>query len=356
MQNKVKTNLEKCKNCGSNLTFNPDNQTLSCMSCETHLPIKSNSGLYMHMYDKNNNLNRHNNSNLIKQSRLMQCQNCGASIVLLDYQTSAFCPYCNTGMIASHEQFDGLKPDSIIPFKFGKEKAVQILKSKLKNNWFVPSKFKSSINADEIKAYYFPAFIFDAECSTFYEGRLYNDSTKRKSDGSTETSRTYFTIKGKKQTSHANIEIEASSNLGQHELEMIRPYNFNDAQKYSNEFVYGFALEHYNNSLENSNNLAKKIMIKKIQEKILSSYHYDGIDSLKLQPTFYDEKFSYCILPIYRINYLYKNKKYSNIINGQTGKLAGKHPKSATKIALAVLLSVLSFALPLLLFTLLAII
>lgn len=353
MQKKLKTNVGKCETCGSNKLFNPESQSLDCPSCRSQTKINSEKGLFKHDLDNSNNLTHHKNETA-KGMRSMQCQNCGACVVLLDYQTSAVCPYCNTNMIASNEQFDGLKPDSVVPFQFGKEKATQMFKEKLKSKWLAPSKFKNSINADEIKAYYFPAFIFDADCSTNYEGRLYNTEEVKNKDGTTDTVRKYFKVRGEKQTQHKDIEIEASLKLSQNELNSVRPYNFDGAYKYANEFIYGYALEQYSNSISEADKQAKTIMEREIRTRILNSHRHDGVDYLNMYPTFYNEKFSYCILPMYRINFSYKNKKYSNVMNGQTGKLAGSYPKSGAKITMIVLLSIFVFILPILLFALFA--
>ena len=48
----------------------------------------------------------------------------------------------------------------------------------------------------------------------------------------------------------------------------------------------------------------------------------------------------------------YKNTNYSNIMNGQTGKLGGNYPKSGGKIALIVLAVLLFLSLPFIIFAL----
>ena len=353
MQKKLKTNVGKCETCGGNKLFNPDSQTLDCPSCKSQTKIDSERGLFKHNLDNSNKLTHHKNENS-KGISSMQCQNCGACVVLLDYQTSASCPYCDTNMVASNEQFDGLKPDCVVPFQFGKDKASKMFEEKIKSKWFAPAEFKKSLNADDINAYYFPAFIFDADCSTIYEGRLYNNEKRTKQDGTTETVRKYFKIQGEKQSQHKNIEIEASLKLSQKELNSVRPYNFENAYKYDDSFIYGYSLEQYSNSINDADKQAKKIMEREIRTSILNSHNHDGVDYLNMHPTFRNEKFSYCILPMYRINFSYKNKKYSNIMNGQTGKLTGSYPKSGAKITMVVLLSVFAFILPMLLFILFA--
>ena len=294
----------------------------------------------------NEKLIAHKNHKWQEEVKNMNCLNCGAKVMLQSFQTSANCPYCSTSLIATKQDYDGLKPDAIIPFKFGKEKAIELFKHALKNKWLVPNKFKNAIVADDIQAYYFPAFIFDAECDTKYDGRLYKNEEIETSDGSSETQRKYFSINGQITTNHNGIEIEASTKLTQFELNSIKPYNLKEAKEYTNNFVYGFSLECYSNSLTETNKQAKTIIQQEIKNSILSKYNYSGVDYLNLQTKYNSEKYSYCVLPVYRFNYTHKNKKYSNIMNGQTGALGGDYPKSALKILMIVLMAILLFAVP----------
>ena len=346
MQNKFQTSAGKCLTCGENVTFNPDNQTLDCPACSTQNKIDSRKGLFKHSLDETTKLTNHKNLDLANKSQSMQCINCGASIIMFGYQSSGTCPYCNTNMIAKADNISALAPDSIIPFKFGKNRASQIFKEKLKKKWLVSIKFKKSITSDDVKAYYFPSFVFDAEASTIYDGRLYRVVTKTNKDGSTETVRKYFSIGGRKETEHNNIEIEASTKISQFELSSIKPYRYQDACAYNPDYIYGYSLEQHSESISDSNKRAEIIMKNVIRKEILKDYKHDGVDYLNLTPTFYNKKYSYCILPMYRINFSHKNKKYSNVMNGQTGALSGKYPKSGLKITLLVLSILLIVGVP----------
>ena len=337
MRKKITALTKKCSSCGFDMVFDPDKKSLFCVSCHNKQDIVSKPGLNKHNLNTEDTLLNHENQEWAQEMKTMQCPNCGAHSVLQNFNTSATCPYCNTSLIASNEHFNGLKPDSIIPFQFGKSKAEQLFKEKLKKKWFLPNKFKNSINADEINAYYFPTFVFDAECSTNYTGRLYKNVKSRKENGETETVRKYFHIDGLKETKHENIEIEASTHLSQYELEAIKPYDFKQAENYSDAYVQGYSLEHYSNSAKDSYKKAKSIIKKEIKEIILNKYKHDGVDDFEMDTMFSNEKYSYCVLPLYRINYSYKNTNYSNVMNGQTGSLGGKYPKSGWKISLLVM-------------------
>jgi len=49
-------------------------------------------------------------------------------------------------------------------------------------------------------------------------------------------------------------------------------------------------------------------------------------------------KFAHYLLPVYKCDYKYKNKNYTTLMNGQTGKVGGGYPKSGVKITFFVLM------------------
>ena len=109
-------------------------------------------------------------------------------------------------------------------------------------------------------------------------------------------------------------------------------------------------MENYSNSLKESNQQAREMIKRDIERDILNDYTHDGVSSFEMQTTYLDEKYSYCILPIYRINFSHKNKNYSNIMNGQSGSLSGNYPKSGLKMTFFVIGIVLFVLLPIIAF------
>ncbi|MBR4998856.1 MAG: hypothetical protein IKY10_03150 [Clostridia bacterium] len=344
MANRIKALANKCSGCGCDMVFNADSQCVTCPSCNKSKAIKSLSSIQKHDVAKKVELTDKNTS-WATQAKNMACPNCGAKVLLNNYQASSKCPYCTTDLIASIDDFNGLKPDAIIPFAFGKEKAATIFKDKLDTKAFISKKIKNAINTNEICGYYFPVFMFDAEASTMYHGRLYENYTVKDRDGNSETKRKYFDISGHKITKHENIEIEASSKINQMQLSLIKPFNKNQLKPYQDEYVYGYELEYYNNSILDCYSQAQQIMKGEIKQSILFNYKYDGIDSFEMSNNFTSPKYTYAFYPIYCINYSHKGKNYSNIMNGQTGTLQGDYPKSAGKVALALIGGILGFLL-----------
>jgi len=346
MPKSLKASSRKCTSCGDDMYFDPDRRALFCPACHTERKINAKKTYTKH--DINENLSSHKNEEWANKTISMQCPNCAATTLLRQYATSIKCQYCETPLIANADQFSGLKPDAIVPFTFNKQKAEEIFKNKIGRKWFAPKSLKQSVKADSIRAFYFPSFVFDAECHSSYDGRLYENVDVKDSDGETSTERRYFNIKGEEFTSHNNIEVEASARLSQYELNRIRPYDLSKAYAYTDEFVYGFAMENYSNSVKDTNVQAQTIIKQQIRNTILSKYYHDGVSEFNLNTTFIKQHYSYCVLPIYRINYSYKKKNYSNIMNGQTGALGGDYPKSVIKILLIILGFLAIFVVPIL--------
>ncbi|MBQ8908731.1 MAG: hypothetical protein IJY90_00360 [Clostridia bacterium] len=348
---KISATFTKCPSCGDDMVFNPDGQCLSCPSCQNIEIIHSKTQYAKHDFDLENP-SMDANEKWAQDEKIMKCKNCGASVVLQGYQVSANCPYCDTSLVSAETGGEGVKPDAVVPFRIGKKLAEETFRAKIQKNWFVPKQLKQNLKADAIRAYYFPAFVYDANCLTSYDGVLYETYTVRDKEGRYHTKYRYFNISGTKSTQHANIEIEASTKLEQRELSWVRPYDFTQAKCFTNEFISGYALECYSSSIKDTFATAKTIIENDIKYKILSGYRYDGISKFNMDTTYLSKNYSYCVLPMYRVNFTYKGKQYSNVINGQSGAVGGKVPKSGGKIALVVILPIL-FVLSIILLTLL---
>ena len=345
---KIDALSNKCESCGNNLIFNPEMQALFCPACKISKSIDTSDNYLKHDFDVNAPA-IDANEEWKNQDKAMKCPNCGASVVLQGYEISSTCPYCDTSLISTGDKNAKIKPDGIIPFAIGPQKATELFINRIKKSKLAPNSFRKKVTADSIHSYYFPAFIYNAECNTNYSGMLYNEHTVRDSKGFTQTKRRYFRIEGTIRTLHKNIEIEASEKIGQLELLAVKPYNFDKAKQFSNDYLSGYCAECYSSSVKNTFNAANTVIKSSIRTSILKKYSYDGVSNLDMNINYLTKNYSYFMLPMYRVNFNFKNKKYSNIINGQTGKVGGKVPKSKWKISLIVIASILAFLIPIIL-------
>ena len=95
---------------------------------------------------------------------------------------------------------------------------------------------------------------------------------------------------------------------------------------------------HYDTSIEDCWGSAKGVMDGRIRRGILSRYVYDKVAYLNVSTSHQDVTYKYVMLPVYVGNFNYKKKLYNFYVNGSTGKVKGKTPKSLWKILLTVAL------------------
>ena len=60
---------------------------------------------------------------------------------------------------------------------------------------------------------------------------------------------------------------------------------------------------------------------------------YTGIMDLRKNVNIIKTDWRYMLMPVWFMNFRYKDKDYQFVMNGQTGKMAGKLPLSAGKLA-----------------------
>lgn len=348
---KIKNDVLKCSKCGGNLAFYPEGKCLKCVDCNNTTDIVCDKSYTKKNLDEADKMIVASKE-WATEVKSMNCPNCGAMVVLSKFDLASVCPYCNTPMVASKEEFVGMKPDAIIPFAFGKEKANDIFRSQMKKKFFAPNKFKRNIPQSDIQGYYFPTFAFDTDAVTSYHGVLERDETHTNSKGQSVTKTYTFTIDGTHSDKFRDEEIETSQKLNQTELNSVKPYFFEKAYDYSSAFVAGYPVECYSTNLNDSWKVAEDEFKVIIKQNILNGYTYSRVKSFSMTTKFTNQKYIYAMLPMYRFNYKYKNKTYSNVLNGQSGKVGGKTPKSAIKITFTVLLILAIFLVPILLIAL----
>jgi hypothetical protein len=75
----------------------------------------------------------------------------------------------------------------------------------------------------------------------------------------------------------------------------------------------------------------------KIERLCASEVPGDTQRNLRVAPDYTGQTFKHLLVPVWVLSYNYGSKSFQVIINGYTGSIAGQHPLSWVKIALAVL-------------------
>ena len=329
---KVQTEKVKCDGCGANMVFDADLQSLYCPHCGSKKSIGETKtarerdimeGLSADSVWKPN------------ETVVFRCDNCGAKVVLSKDETAKVCPFCGTAHVQKTEELAGLKPNAVMPFSFGQEKAIEYSKAWAKKRFFAPRKFKNNLNADNVNGVYAPCFTFDSHTYSTYHGRIGKHHTKVVGSGKNRHVVTYTewqNISGNYADAFDDVTIAAGDKCGQQELDKLAPYDTNSGKEYKEQYLLGFMAYHYDHELSECWGVAKSKIDAVIKKSILSQYNYDVVDYLNVSTTHENVTYKYVMIPIYVGNFTFKQKLYNFFVNGTTGKTYGKYPKSGLKI------------------------
>lgn len=325
-----------CPSCGATLKYSPQRQKLYCDRCETCVDIQKQPIIEKYKWEDLNkyNINTMDNSD---EKRTLKCVSCGARIKLNKYEYSGKCEYCGNNIVGIFKEKNKLIPNAIIPFKYSLEDAGKMMAKGIANSkMFVPTELKKRFPVENIKGVYFPSFSYDAHSESDYNGVLAYTETYY-SFGERKTRTVYKDISGHHSLDLTDVVVESSSKLTQIEMNKMGTYNFEERVKFDDGFILGYNVEDYEKTAQECKEVALNMMKENIKKSILKQYRSGRVCSFNLTTKYFDEKFTYCLLPLYECEYTYKNKKYKIIMNGQTGKIAGEVPKSGKKIALFVI-------------------
>lgn len=334
----IDTYSVKCKSCGGTMVFNPEKQTLYCEHCGNEIDVQKDFDV------KENDIKEgfaHAEMWDADEQATYRCGNCGAVVVVNRDEQASLCPFCGTSHIVKEGSFKGLKPQVVIPFQFGADRAGEFSKKWARRRLFAPRKFKKSLSPENMHGVYEPCFTFDSNTVSYYEGRVGERRTRTVGSGDnkrTETYTVYYRIKGTIEHFFDDIFIATNANFAQEKFWKIQPFDTKKSCVYENKYLSGFVADRYQRDIKDCWEDAKKSMDKRIREFIRDRHNYDVVDYINVRTTHNDVKYKYVLVPVYMMNYRYKNKSYDVYVNGSTGKVGGKTPVSPLRIAIAVLL------------------
>ncbi len=338
------TDTAKCPSCGAEMVFSPEKQALLCPYCGTTQEVnfsKTSSEIALaEIFSQKNN-------EWGDETHVFRCNNCGAKEVISRADIAKACPFCGTTNVTQSDELSGLRPNGVVPFAIDAKTATGNVITWAKRKFFAPRAFKQSVKPEKIKGTYMPAFTFDTNTFTTYTGRLGKYYTKTvRINGKTETRRElrYFSISGSFSMRFDDILIQAGKRISQRDIEKICPFETNASNEYSSVFLHGYSAQSNERSGEECWEEARQFAFAQIRARILAKYDYDVVDWFQPQTSCADVTFKYLLLPLYVGHCNWKKKVYNFFVNGKNGKVTGKTPVSALKIALVVTLGVLAIA------------
>ena len=340
---KVNTSKFVCKSCGGNMEFDPESQSLKCPFCSDKTPIEKNEEKpSVHDYRK---ADTEASRNWGEEKRLIKCESCGAETMIDSAKSADFCAFCGSSHILNQEDTNpAIAPETVIPFKISKNQATEAFKQWIAKKKFAPNALKSRHTMESISGVYMPFWSYNSKTESDYtaeKGTYYYTSemkTFTDSDGKVQTRQEqvrhtrWENVAGNYIESFEDVNIVASDNVSQILAKEIEPYKLEELTKYDPRYISGFLAERYTVDIHQGWNMAKNEIDENIASGIIEEIGGDEHRNLNVKTDYKTIDYKLMMLPMWISSYRFKDKVYNFLVNGQTGRVAGKAPTSWAKV------------------------
>lgn len=345
-----------CPSCGARLDFDPSSRGLKCPYCGFEQQIDRGDSAEIAERDYQDYLDREEASGraIPGRSSETRCPGCGANVLLEDHVATDRCPFCTTHLEGSPEAAHAMiPPESLLPFAVDLREARDSFTAWLKSLWFAPNALRKLAALGQLTGVYIPYWTYDANTVTFYEGEqgqnytttVYTTDANGKRVAQTVIRIRWYPVSGEVRHFFDDVLVCASTSLPADLLDRINDWNLSKLEVFRPDYLSGFRTERYSIDLRGGYGRAKELMEPTIYRLVCRDIGGDHQRVHSKQTRYSAVTFKPLLLPVWVAAYRYHEKTYQIVVNGRTGRVAGRRPYSAWKIAGLVVLLLAFFAL-----------
>lgn len=335
-----------CRNCGANMIWDPAVDALACGYCGASVPVPRAEGRIVERgLDEVDQAQTGFGADL----RVTKCGNCGARVTFDGTSTSEACVYCGSANVLAQEaNRNGLRPESLVPLDVCKDGVAKSFREWLKGRWFRPNDLERVKSFDGVGVYV-PFWTFDARIASSwsadagyyeYETRMRSVRINGKMTMRPETVRRvrWQPAWGNRDDTYDDFLVHASKGLSKELVAKLGGFDTKGLVPYRPEYLAGWRAEEYDVDLEGGWAAGQTAMVELQNARCAGDVPGDTHRNLRVQNSFSGVRWKHVLLPIWSLQYRFRGKTYTVLINGQTGRVAGEAPLSWIKVSLFVIM------------------
>ncbi len=284
------------------------------------------------------------------------CQSCGSTLLVESHMLTAICPYCASPSVIQRPPSKDLPtPSFTIGFVIEHEQATNLVRQWIRRSHiFVRSDFKRA--APELtRGVYLPAYLYGAVADSRYSASIGENYTETETYMSTDSKgkpvmRTRTVTKTEWRSLHGDhccyvvdVVVTASQGVSNDALEAIEPFDLRALRRFTPSLIAGWLAEEPSRSQDVCFKMAHTETIAKVGSMLKNFMPGDSHQNLQFQTDLSREVIDLVLFPIWSFAVQYDEGKppIQILVNGQTGRVGGHVPISATKVSMAILVALL---------------
>lgn len=335
--------IYKCPNCNGALEYDPAEDKMKCAHCgnayfmweldedavEYHENVSSQSEIEEEKkIDFTKERTIYDEPEFI-ECKVYTCSTCGAELSVSDREVSTYCAYCGQPTIVYNRVDKTQKPKYIIPFKITKDEAETAIRDKLKKGFFIPKAVKK-FEAERITGIYIPYFLYDI---TFYQKKFIKHNKTSDLVGA--------------DCNFVNVCQDASKSVVDELSYGLEPYDFMEMKEFDPGYLSGFYADRFDLSSRQLTQTVIRKCKQMFDDELGRRCEGTVADLNNAPPEYAITNAEYAFLPVWFMTFEYKDRPYTMMVNGQTGKVVGTVPFQKVKVAMTFFLCLCVLSAPL---------
>ncbi|MBH1941206.1 TFIIB-type zinc ribbon-containing protein [Mobilitalea sibirica] len=349
----------KCPNCGADMAFDSETGLLRCDSCGRTDNIEKMAGekqppsggtvtydmseedkraaeaAFEKDYedDKDEDTPAHHATFTGNEATEYHCKNCGAVLITDTQTTATTCNFCGAGVVLSDRLSGSLAPVKVIPFTINKAQAQEAFIKWCKKGRLTPKDFMNADRIKNITGLYVPFWLYDLNGRGEAEATCTRVHTYTRGDWIyTETK--YYYVYRKVDLNYLRIPCDASKKMDDSMMDKLEPYHYDNLKDFNMPYLAGYIAEKYDYDDQKLLPRMKERVNSYVENYIRSTISgYTTVSFHRKDINIRQKRADYTLLPVWMVCYDYKQAEHNFAMNGQTGKIVGKPPLSAKRIA-----------------------
>ncbi len=339
-----------CPSCGAEATWDAAKQSLVCGYCGTIAPMQPpdspTTGIEHDLVAALNAIGD-DQRGWDTERQSVKCQSCQAITVFEPSRAAQRCDFCGSAaIIPVGEQMRPIRPESLLEFKLAETDVRDAIRRWYGARWFAPNNLRTRALTDTVTGIYIPYWTFDSQASAdwtamsgdyYYEDESYTDSNGNRQTRSVRKIHWYPTS-GHLDHFFDDELVPATRGVEISLLQKVEPFpTTSDLKPYDPGFLSGWTVEQYQIDLIAAAQRARETMETKTQQLCAKQVPGDTHRDLSVNADFSQQTFKHVLVPVWLLAFTYGSRSYQVVVNGYTGTIAGRYPKSWVKILLLVL-------------------
>ncbi|MEZ4381859.1 MAG: hypothetical protein R3A79_10940 [Nannocystaceae bacterium] len=276
------------------------------------------------------------------------CESCGSQVQVEAHLRTTTCPYCASPAVIERPRGGGRpQPTFVLAFILPNEAALAAARRWVRRAWLAKEAFRKA-KVEALRGIYVPAYLFSAAAHADYTAQIgenYQETytttdSKGRTVTRTRTKTEWHTLSGRYAAYVSDVVVTASRGIPNDELEGIEPFDLRALHRYSPRLLSGWIAEEASMAAAECRQLAIDEALAEVQQRIARMLPGDKQRGLQVSAKLDALDQELVLVPVWVLPVRWgeaPEQVVRVLVNGQSGAVFGKAPRSWVKIIALVL-------------------